>query len=371
MNNIIPIPEEEVMLKLVRLAVFGGGSFNLKDSDINWDKLMNISLEQGVLCWVWEGICKLPAEQQPPRQNRINWGLSVQEWRDSYYLQKDVLNQIISVCNREGISVLVLKGIGLSEIYPIPESRVSGDIDIYLFGDYEKGNQLFSGGNYTFGVGDKHASFIYQGINVENHLTLINTNTRKQRLVESYLESKLIDSKMVEDGYYILSPLSNLVFLIMHALSHMESHISVTIKNMVDIAYLLYKNRSSIDVTECLDVMHRIKIAKSFELLLSISEKVSGLSFMDFHENIIHKEDVQKALGMIFERCTSIEVPLSLPFFTQIKLRRSYYNNMRWKYQYLPFSRISCIVREYRPPISNAIKQRLKPIIQLMNINRQ
>ena len=352
--------EEVVMLKLVRLAVFEGDTFDLKDAGINWDKLMDVAIEQGVLPWVWDGICRLPENQQPPRLDRINWGLSNQEWRDSYYLQRNILNQIITVCKRETIRVLVLKGVGLSELYPVPDSRVCSDIDIYLFGDYEKGNKLLAGGMFVFGDGDKHASFVYQGVNVENHLTLINTNTRQQRRVEHYLESTLINSELVSDGYYVLPPLANLVFLIMHALSHMESQIAVTVKNLMDIAVFLDKNRTRIDVSECHIVVRRLGLSKSFELLLSLAEKVSNLTFQEYHVSRIPKQDVQRALHMVLDKNTSIDVSLSLPLLTQIKLRKAYYSKMRWKYKYLPLSRISIIMRVFRPPISNAMRHMLK-----------
>lgn len=349
-----------VMMELTRAAVFNRRPILDENFEVDWSELMDVSVEQSVLSWVWDSICSLPKEKQPSRADRINWGLSAQEWMGSYHQQKKVLSQIIDVCNNNGVRVLLLKGIGLSKLYPKPESRVCGDIDIYLFGDYEKGNDLFSNGVFIFGDGDKHANFTYNGVTIENHLTIINTNTRQQRKVERYIESTLDCSELTPEGYYVLPPLTNLIFLIMHTLSHMESHISVTVRNLMDIAFVLDKNRKRIKVEDCFDVVKRLKISKSFELLISMAEVISGLSFEEYHINSIPERDVLSAFNMIAEKNSSIDVSYDLPIFTQIKMRWSYYRKMHWKYRYIPFSRYSSFKRVYIPPISHAVKLLLR-----------
>lgn len=347
----------ELMLELVRAAVLEQEPKIPEGVIIDWDKLMDVSLEQSVLPWVWEGICKLPGEQQPPRQQRINWGLSAQECINTYFQQKEVLNQIVSISSQNNIRVLLLKGIGLSELYPKPSLRMCGDIDIYLFDDYEKGNQLFCKGDFVFGAGDKHANFKYRGVVVENHKTLINTNTLQQRRVESYLENTLGDVEHSDLGYYVLSPMANVIFLLMHSLSHMESRFYLSMRQILDFGLLLHKNRNRIDSLEFRRVLHQIKMSKQFELLLSVSEKILGVDFSEYHDNIIPKDDVQSALKMLFDKNTSIEIPFNIPFWEQIKLRKAYNTRMKWKYHYIPFSKYSNLMRIYKPPISHLVKQ--------------
>ena len=351
-----------VMMELVRGAVLGNRPQLQEGISIDWDLLMDVASEQSVIPWVWDGINKLPKEQHPSRLHKINWGLSAQEAEYRYHQQKDVLSQMINICNQNGMRLLLLKGIGLSELYPKPSLRTCNDIDIFLFDDYEKGNLLFCNGDYTFGEGDKHANFKYKGITVENHLTIINTNTRQQRLAESYIESTLHEVELTKDGYYILPPIGNLVFLLMHFLSHMESPIYPTIRNIVDFSMVLLKNGSRINPNECKRVLHHLKISKPFELLLSMSEHVLGVDFKDYHEGVIPKQDVRKAFNMIAERDASIEVPYELPLFKQIKKRKEYYRRMKWKYNYIPFSHLNSFLRIYKPPISHAVKSIFKQL---------
>ncbi len=90
------------------------------DVEVDWDGLMDVSKSQGFIAWVWDGICRLPVEQQPPRQYRINWGMSAQEIWDRYEKQKKVLAEMVEICNHNNMRLLLMKGIGLSELYPKP-----------------------------------------------------------------------------------------------------------------------------------------------------------------------------------------------------------------------------------------------------------
>ena len=133
----------EVMLEFVRAAVLNRIPAVPQYLVIDWDKLMDISVEQGVLAWVWDGVCMLPNDQQPPRMYRINFGMSAQKVWDMYEKQWIVLKEIITRCEQSKIRLLLLKGIGLSVMYPKPQSRSCGDIDIYPFEDFDKFNLLF------------------------------------------------------------------------------------------------------------------------------------------------------------------------------------------------------------------------------------
>ena len=96
---------------------------------------------------------------------------------------------MVEVCRQNGIRLLLMKGHGLSELYPKPQSRPSGDIDIYLFDDYEKGNFLFGDGVNSFNK--KHASYDYHGVHIENHKMPLDTDTKLEREIGAYLQSDI------------------------------------------------------------------------------------------------------------------------------------------------------------------------------------
>ena len=166
----------EVMLEFVRAAVLNRIPAVPQYFVIDWDKLMDISVEQGVLAWVWDGVCMLPNDQQPPRMYRINFGMSAQKVWDTYEKQWMVLKEIITRCEQSKIRLLLLKGIGLSILYPKPQSRSCGDIDLYPFEDFNKFNLLFQD-NLKEREG-KHTIFYFDDVMVENDKELLNSDMR-------------------------------------------------------------------------------------------------------------------------------------------------------------------------------------------------
>lgn len=125
--------QSEVMIELLRSALLDKEPRLSANQKVDLDNLMDMSAAQGVLAWVWDGICKLPKEQRPPQLQSINWGLSAQEVWDKYALQSSVLEKMVSICKENDIRLLLLKGIGLSRLHPKPESHVFRVILIYIY----------------------------------------------------------------------------------------------------------------------------------------------------------------------------------------------------------------------------------------------
>lgn len=76
--------------------------------------------------------------------------------------------------------MIVLKGYGLAQNYPIPCHRPCGDVDIYLFGEQEKADKLLQ---EKFGITiDKthhhHTVFRFKNETEENHYDFLNVHVR-------------------------------------------------------------------------------------------------------------------------------------------------------------------------------------------------
>lgn len=287
----------QILLELLRSAVLDKEPNLPKDIVVNWNELMDVSSRHGVLAWVWDGICKLPIDQQPPRQQRINWALSAQEIWDRYHKQKAVLSEMVDVCNKNDMRLLLLKGIGLSELYPKPESRPSGDIDIYLFKDYDKGNDIFCHKDSKFC--NKHTEFDYLGVHIENHQTPLDVDTKQRRLVEAYVENELSLSTVTTQGYYVMQPMTNLVYLVMHTIRHCEPNTYIHLKNIVDIGLFIIKNSKDIDACNCYSIFKRLNLATQFELLVVMVECVLGVSLIGYQYGLVslkQKKFIKKSM---------------------------------------------------------------------------
>ena len=336
----------EIMLEFVRAAVLERDPDIPKDIVIDWDKLMDVSTVQGLIAWVWDGICKLPLERLPSRQYRINWGMSAQEIWDRYGKQKNVLLEMVKLCEQNNMRLLLLKGIGLSELYPKPQSRPSGDLDVYLFEDYEKGNFLFGNGvNHYY---KKHASFDYHEVHIENHLMLIDSNTEFERQIGEYLQADLVNVCLTSDGYYIFSPLSNLIYLITHSLHHFNPHQAVPLRNVIDIILFVSSNKDQLPPYQCYQVLSKLRLYSTFELFLCMGEFVLGLNMPDYHFSVVKQKHINDIKDYILSPESKLVVSDRLPKVKQLKYLYRKYRRVKHVYKYLPSKSENLFVITYR-----------------------
>lgn len=326
----------EVMIELIRAAVLDKTAVIPQNVSIDWEQLQEESANQGVLAWVWDGICKLPEDQQPPRINKINFGMSAHEIWDRYDKQTKVLSKLVEVSDQNNIRLLLLKGIGLSELYPRPQSRPSGDIDIFLLGDYEKGNCLFAQQGYHDTL--LHSEFNYLGIDVENHKLPIYPNSKAKRKVSDYLVQNQNEVYRTDYGYYLYKPLVNLPYLMMHSLNHVNyaSEGSILpLRHVIDIAMYIYTFQEELPPQKVFEVMNGLGLLKSFELFVYLSELFLNVDLSMYHHGGISKKK-QVYINTLFVKNGFSEPYNNVGSFLQQSISL-------WK-RYLQLKNISCFI---------------------------
>lgn len=137
--------------------------------------------------------------------------------------QEETISSLARFYQKHGIRMMVLKGWGLSLNYPIPSHRPCSDLDIYLFGEQKKGDQLFERelGIKVDNEHHHHSVFIYHGLMVENHYDFMNVHShRSTRKIENLLKSMAEDAVPVKtkDGtdVWLPSPDFNALFVLRH-----------------------------------------------------------------------------------------------------------------------------------------------------------
>ena len=168
------VPEQNLLLSLIKTSLCFSNREAFLDvpEGTDWNSLVNLAARQGVLCVARDGLVQMPGIS---RELLIRWELSVQKLEARNKKQRAVIKELVALFRENGIEMLLLKGIGLSELYPDPNHRECGDIDIFLFGDYEKGNKVIEElGIEVEKEGSKHSKFYFKGVPVENHKTFLN-----------------------------------------------------------------------------------------------------------------------------------------------------------------------------------------------------
>jgi len=254
----LPMPINKDTLYFFRLIRSGAGLGAAPVSDTadtavtpgSWERIYRMAADHGLSAVVWDGICRRPAAQQPPRETRIRWALSAEKLEERYRHQQQTASKLAARFSEEGLRMLLLKGLGLSRDYPLPEHRECGDIDIYLYGQSDKGDRVLHeiGAHLYFDV-PKHSEYVWDGVLIENHRTIL--NVRRNR-TERELNAVLV-RLLEKEGTHGLAPgiqapraTFNAIFLIRHAAVHFQKE-GIVLRHLCDWACFLTRHWDEID----------------------------------------------------------------------------------------------------------------------------
>ena len=265
-------------------------------SGMDWQQCFRLAQSQGVMALAWDGIPKLPAHLYPPVEIKLQWGIKVEMLERKHQRYCKAIQELISFYQEHQIATLQLKGVGLSNYYPIPSHREGGDIDIYTFSadrskmTDEEANCLADDLMRQQGVeiemhSYKHSNFYYKGIPVENHKYFLN--------VKHYPIAKQIDEwlkKEVQSHSTTPSPAFNTLFLAFHASQHYGS--GLALHHLCDWTMLL--KRYGLVLPEGLKDKRFLEAIAAFTQLcnryLGTSEEVTGGKALadEILEEILH-----------------------------------------------------------------------------------
>lgn len=198
---------EEMLLALLRAALHQRelemAYFRHATVD-DWLKCYRIAVRQGVVALAWEGIERLPLKYAPPVDVKLSWALLEKKQLAKYRKHCRVVNELTQLFAQHGIATVVLKGVGLSRLYPVPAHREGSDIDIYTYSadrtrmTDEEANRLADelmekqGIEVHRSAQGKDSHFLYDGILIENHRYFFDTQRFPvAREVEKWLEAHI------------------------------------------------------------------------------------------------------------------------------------------------------------------------------------
>ena len=220
----------------------------------DWVQCFRLAVRQGVVAMAWEGVERLPMAYCPPLDVKLSWAFAEKKQLAKYRKHCLVVNELAQLFAQQGIATMVLKGVGLSRLYPVPAHREGGDIDIYTYSadqtvmTDEEANRLADelimqqGIEVSRSAEGKDSHFMYHDILIENHHSFFDTKRFPVALeVERWLE-KCICSQSVallegECRVNVPSIAFDRVYLSYHAAIH--AGIGLSLRHLCDWAVVL------------------------------------------------------------------------------------------------------------------------------------
>jgi hypothetical protein len=271
---------EQMLFALLRASLQQtevDGSLFQNATNADWKACYKLSAVQGVMAIAWDAVAKLPAEQMPPVAVRLSWATAVEHYEKQYSRYCAVAGELSAVFAEHGISTVLLKGIGLSTLYPVPSHREGGDIDIYTcsadkskMSDAEANelaNQLIMQAGISVKFDHyKHSEFVYKGVPVENHKHFVNVKVYKVAERAEEILHRLIKPRFAQldkSNILVPSPEFNSLFVVFHAAQHYGCGMSL--HHLCDWAVIL--NLYGLNIPADFDDKRFIKAMNSLTLI--------------------------------------------------------------------------------------------------------
>lgn len=113
-----------------------------------WGRLFDMARQQTMLAILYEGILKLPVRQLPPKELMDKWKELTDLTAGIYRCHQERIGQLGAMLKQMDLRGCILKGTGLSRLYPIPERRLCGDIDLWVEGSHKSIIKAFTKAGY-------------------------------------------------------------------------------------------------------------------------------------------------------------------------------------------------------------------------------
>ena len=274
----------DVFFKLIQISIGESIKDFPKLDSTQWHMLYTLSHQQAIVGVVFNAVEKLPDEKRPPRELVLKWIVATERIKQLNYHLNIIAPKIESQFRNHNFQSCILKGQGIAQLYPNPELRTSGDIDIWINGDRK---EIIS----YVGKFSKSSHAVYHhidglkvdGIEIETHFTpsyMANpfANRRLQRWIQFEKRKQFEHSINIVDGGQIHTPTLafNRVFILHHIYRHFFYE-GVGLRQMMDFYYVLKQGFTKEEQEDTLRIYKRLNLLNFAGAAVYVLREIFGL----------------------------------------------------------------------------------------------
>ena len=124
--------------ELLKIALGNKSRFDEVPTEEEWQTIQKTAVEQGLAGILYCGIEHLDKDQLPSKRTEIKWSILGMRVEDECRVQNSLIISIEKRFQEDGYRTTVIKGQGISTVYPQPLRRQCGDIDLWLDGERDQ-----------------------------------------------------------------------------------------------------------------------------------------------------------------------------------------------------------------------------------------
>lgn len=236
---------EDCFFKLLQIGVGQTLYDKLKISDKEWLCIYILATEQGLVSVVFNALEELNSKGlKPPMTILYDWIGYTEQIKQINAQSDQFCQELTSYFENAGYNSCVLKGQGVAKLYPKPDARQPGDIDIWVDAERDEIVRLMRNDGIDVTYVDYvncHAAF-FEDVEVEVHFRptwMFNpfVNRKMQRWIR---ENKDVQMSHFDDKVGFCYPIIgfNLVFSLVHIYRHILLE-GIGLRQLTDYYYIL------------------------------------------------------------------------------------------------------------------------------------
>lgn len=231
-----------LLFELLQVALGNRNELSTVPSARAWEALLIEAQRQAIVGVLMDGLERLPEAQRPPQVVILMWIGQVQLVESNYALYCQRAKELTQMLADKGYQTCVLKGVGFSQLYPIPVRRQGGDIDLWVNADRRLLLRFLRRRYVVEHVFYHHAEArIFDDVETEIHYRpswMYNPlyNRRLQKWFEREKDAQMVVKE--ELGFACPTLRFNAVYSLVHLYHHMIEE-GIGIRHIIDYYYIL------------------------------------------------------------------------------------------------------------------------------------
>ena len=251
---------------------------------VDYKKIGTLAMQQQIMPLVFpfiedaynSGALKMEDEVLKNMSNRILASVAQGIRREEFLIP--ILDEI----EKTGVKCILLKGVLLADLYPSPELRVSGDVDLYVDEKDEK-TAITILKNYGFHVakrmeGEYHSECQHNIVkSLELHVSLYEDYCTDLWFDNITFDTDKVERYTTQNGYTYNSLEKNeqLIFIILHLIKHFLSS-GIGIRQIADIILYMEKYSDVLDFKKYSEIMKGLKFDYFMDCCMKIGVDYLG-----------------------------------------------------------------------------------------------
>lgn len=253
-----------------------------------WEEIYDEAERQAVVGVMLGGLERIPAEQMPPLELKLQWIGEVQMVEATSRMHQKRAKELTKKFGAVGFRTCIVKGVGTALLYPNPLRRQCGDIDLWASPvksedvkcwAFRKTLMAWLRSQYEVEHAEWHhvGARIFEDVDVEVHVhPAWMYGPGRNRILQRFFDHESQEWHESEFGFYVPRVEFDAVFSLVHTFHHFLEE-GVGLRHVVDYFYILRalpeKSRR-----EAMQTLKSIGLGKFSSAMMWVLRDVCGMS---------------------------------------------------------------------------------------------